>query len=182
LRTDQRPVGRMEFASFAMLVTPGHCSGPRAYATRLAEVADRFPASFTLAIDAFSRRSILRHGPLDVRLAGDSGTDQPSGSRPARRRDGLARGEYDDVGLTKDGVADDCCVRQYFQNKILVIFLSPIGIDTCDQDSRAYRHRCINEFCKTPYIVYGHTRKVRANDRSKIVIPPPLRKRERTGT
>jgi hypothetical protein len=37
---DQRPVGRMEFASFAMLDLPGHRSGPSAYATRLGLVAD----------------------------------------------------------------------------------------------------------------------------------------------
>ena len=37
---DQRPVGRIEFASFAMLAMPRHRSGPGAYATRPGEVAD----------------------------------------------------------------------------------------------------------------------------------------------
>jgi hypothetical protein len=59
-----------------------------------------------------------------------------------------------DPGPTADGVADNCCARQYFQNKIFEIYLNPNGIDTCNQYSGAYRHRCINEFCKSPYIVY----------------------------
>jgi hypothetical protein len=65
-----------------------------------------------------SLRPVLRPGLLDVRLARDPGTDHPSQSRPARRRDGLARGVYDDVGLTAHGIADDCCAREYLQNKI----------------------------------------------------------------
>jgi hypothetical protein len=37
--SDQRPVGRIEFASFAMLATPWRRSGPDVYATRLGVVA-----------------------------------------------------------------------------------------------------------------------------------------------
>jgi hypothetical protein len=64
------------------------------------------------------------------------------------------------------------CVRKYFQNKILEIFLSPIEIYTCGQNPLAYWYRCINEFCKTTYIVYGEARgKVRASDWSTIFPP-----------
>jgi hypothetical protein len=52
---------------------------------------------------------------------------------------------------------------QFFQNLILEIFISRIGFGNCDQDSRAYRHKCINEICNTRYIVCIDTRgKVRA--------------------
>jgi hypothetical protein len=37
---DQRSIGRMEFANFAMLPMPGHRLKHRAHATRLGEVAD----------------------------------------------------------------------------------------------------------------------------------------------
>jgi len=37
---DQRPVGRIEFASLAPPPVPGHHAGPGAYANRLGKVAD----------------------------------------------------------------------------------------------------------------------------------------------
>ncbi len=49
-------------------------------------------------------------------------------------------------------------IGEYFQNKILEIFLSPVGFYTRDEDSSALGHGCINEIRKSRYIVYRYDR------------------------
>ncbi len=50
--------------------------------------------------------------------------------------------------------------REYFQNKILEIFLSPVGFYKRDEDSCALGHGCINEIRESRYIVYGDDREI----------------------
>jgi hypothetical protein len=50
--------------------------------------------------------------------------------------------------------AGQLVAREYFQNKILEMFLSPSSICTSHQDRRARGRRCIHEICKSRYIVY----------------------------
>jgi hypothetical protein len=73
--------------------------------------------------------------------------------------------------------------REYSQNKILEIFISPFSIYTRDLDWRALGRRCINEICKNSYIVYRRRGIARANDWPTMVMSPrPSRKRVRTAT
>ena len=71
------------------------------------------------------------------------------------------------------GCKADRCVREYFQNKILEIFLSPVGFYTSGQDSSALGRGCINEIRKTRYNVYiGAIGKLCACTLPSMVISP----------
>ena len=57
-----------------------------------------------------------------------------SSSRPAGKPRAAGGPADHNAMAMADGIARDCGVRQYFQNKILEIFLNPISISTRDPD------------------------------------------------
>ena len=77
------------------------------------------------------------------------------------------------AGSSDSGRKVDRFVRQYFQNKILDIFLSPVGFYTSDHGLSALERGCINEIRETRYKVYiGAAGKLRASGLPTMVISP----------